>query len=49
MKKVRFTTYITEDVREKLKELSDKTRVPQAQYVQEAIENLIIKYQEPKE
>lgn len=44
LKKIRVTTYINEDVRDKLKELSDETRVPQAQYFQEAIEDLLKKY-----
>lgn len=44
LKKIRVTTYITKDVRDKLKELSDKTRVPQAQYFQEAVEDLLKKY-----
>lgn len=44
MEKVRFTTYVTKKVKEKLEELSKETRVPQAQYIQEAIEELINKY-----
>jgi predicted DNA-binding protein len=46
MKKIRFTTYIAEDIKLKLEELSKVTRVPQAQYVQEAIEDLLRKYEE---
>jgi len=44
MDKVRFTSYIAKDTLKKLKELSKETRVPQSQYVQEAIEELLIKY-----
>lgn len=46
MKKIRFTTYITEELKQELEKLSRETRVPQAQYVQEAIEDLISKYRE---
>jgi predicted DNA-binding protein len=49
MAKIRFTTYVTKDVCEKLKTLSKETRVPQAQYVQEAIEMLLKKYEKPAE
>jgi predicted DNA-binding protein len=45
MEKIRFTTYIEKDTAEKLKTLSKETRIPQAQYVQEAIEMLLKKYQ----
>lgn len=48
MKKIRFTTYITEDLKQRLEKLSQETRVPQAQYVQEAIEDLLGKYEESK-
>lgn len=46
MKKVRFTSYIDESVKDSLKKLSDKTRVPQTKYVQEALEMLLKKYEE---
>lgn len=49
MGKIRFTTYVTKDVSEKLKALSCKTRVPQAQYVQEALELLLKKYERSAE
>ncbi|MCF8002568.1 MAG: ribbon-helix-helix domain-containing protein [Halanaerobiales bacterium] len=44
MSKKRFTTYVTEEAYEKIKKLSDDTRVPIAQYMQEAIEDLLEKY-----
>lgn len=44
MSKRRFTTYVTEEAYEKVKALSDETRVPIAQYMQEAIEDLLKKY-----
>lgn len=44
MDKIRFTTYASKDVVEKLKALSKETRIPQAQYIQEAIEDLLKKY-----
>jgi len=47
MEKIRFTTYVTKDVHERLKQLSKETRIPQAQYVQEAIEDLLKKYGAP--
>lgn len=49
MEKIRFTTYVTKDVNDRLKTLSKETRVPQAQYVQEAIEMLLAKYEKPTE
>ena len=49
MKKIRFTTYIPEELKKQLELLSKKTRVPQAQYVEEAIRDLLIKYEEPRE
>lgn len=47
MNKIRFTTYITQDAYDKLKQLSQETRVPMAQYIQEAVEDLLKKYQKP--
>ena len=44
MNKSRFTTYVTEKVYEQLKQLSKETRVPVAQYIQEALEDLLKKY-----
>lgn len=45
IKKVRFTTYVEEETLDKLKKLSKETRVPQAQYMQEALEDLLKKYE----
>lgn len=47
MPKVRFTTYVEQETKLKLKALSKETRVPEAQYVQEAIEDLLKKYCRP--
>lgn len=47
MEKIRFTTYVTKDIHERLKLLSKETRIPQAQYVQEAIEDLLKKHGKP--
>ena len=44
MEEARFTTYVTKDTLDKLKLLSKETRVPQAQYIQEALDDLIEKY-----
>lgn len=49
MKKTRFTTYVTQDVYDKLRELSKETRVPIAGYIQEALEDLLDKYDKPIE
>lgn len=47
MAKIRFTTYIEEETRKSLKKLSEETRVPEARYMQEAIEDLLKKYNKP--
>ena len=44
MDKMRFTTYVTVDVYDQLKALSKDTRVPLAQYIQEALEDLLKKH-----
>ena len=44
MTKKRFTTYLEEKELDKLKKLSEETRVPTAKYIQEAIEDLLKKY-----
>lgn len=46
VKKVRFTTYVEKETLDKLKKLSKETRVAQAQYIQEAIEDLLEKYEQ---
>lgn len=43
--KTRFTTYLEKETLDKLKRLSKETRVPMARYIQEAIENLLEKYE----
>ena len=47
MKKTRFTTYVTQDVYNEIKQLSKETRVPIAGYIQEALNDLLKKYQKP--
>ncbi|MBM4324633.1 MAG: ribbon-helix-helix domain-containing protein [Deltaproteobacteria bacterium] len=44
--KVARTIYINSDQVEALKKLSDKTKVPQAVYVREALDMLLDKYSE---
>jgi predicted DNA-binding protein len=44
MNRVQYATKIKEDLRDKLKELSDQTRIPQSKYLDEAIEDLLKKY-----
>ena len=48
MAKVRFTTYVSREVYDKVKQLSVDTRVPMARYVEEALEDLLIKYKSKK-
>lgn len=45
MNKVRFTTYMTEELMEKLKNLSEDSRVPISRYIDEAVEELLKKYE----
>ena len=49
IEKVRFTTYLKKETLDELKKLSKDTRVPQAQYIQEAIEDLLEKYESIQE
>lgn len=44
MAKIRFTSYVEEELKDLLKQLSIETRVPESRYVQEAIEDLLRKY-----
>lgn len=43
-KKVRFTTYIPESLKEAIAKLSEETRVPQSRLFEEAVEDLMEKY-----
>jgi predicted DNA-binding protein len=45
MARVQFASTVDETLRNKLKELSDKTRIPQAKYLDEALEDLMKKYE----
>ena len=45
MVKKRITTYLEEELWENLSKLSETTRVPMARYIQEAIEDLMQKYE----
>lgn len=44
-----FSTKINRDLKKQIKELSDKTRIPQARLVTEALEDLIKKHNDNKE
>ena len=44
MAKVRFTTYVSQEVLDELRLFSAETRVPAAQYVEEALKDLLNKY-----
>lgn len=45
---VKVSTYLSQDLAERLKALSEQTRVPQAAYFREAIEDLLKKYETSK-
>ena len=42
--KVRFTTYIPTNLKEAIVELSETTRIPQSRLFEEAVEDLLKKY-----
>lgn len=44
IEKVRYTSYLPREMVDQLKELSDKTRVPQAKLIEEAVQDLLEKY-----
>lgn len=44
IEKVRYTSYLPREMVDELKELSDKTRVPQAKLIEEAVQDLLEKY-----
>lgn len=46
--RVKISTYLSSDLMERLKTLSDQTRVPQAAYFREAVEDLLKKYEMTK-
>jgi len=46
IKKVRFTTYLPENLKDAVTQLSEDTRIPQARLFEEAVEELLKKYQE---
>lgn len=48
MEQVKVSTYLSQDLAERLKALSEQTRVPQAAYFREAIEDLLKKHETPK-
>jgi len=43
-KRVRWTTSVNPDLLDKVKQLSDKTRIPVSKLTDEALENLLIKH-----
>lgn len=44
IEKIRYTSYLPKEMVDELKELSDKTRVPQAKLIEEAVQDLLEKY-----
>jgi len=44
---VKVSTYLSKELAEKLKGLSARTRVPQAAYFREAVEDLLKKHEAP--
>lgn len=47
--KVRFTTYIPEELKDAVARLSLETRIPQSRLFEEAVEDLMDKYEFEKE
>lgn len=47
-KKERFTTYLPANLIEKIRELSEDTRIPQARLFEEAVADLFTKYSKKK-
>lgn len=45
IKKERFTTYLPTDMIEKIRKLSEDTRIPQSRLYEEAVEDLLKKYE----
>ena len=45
MKKTRISFYLDTDLKERLEDLSRRTREPMGEYLHEALENLIEKYE----
>ncbi len=45
---VQVSFYLAPETLERVKALSERTRIPQAAYFREAIEDLLKKYEEPK-
>lgn len=43
--KVRFTTYIPENLKDAIVQLSEETRIPQARLFEEAVEILLERYE----
>jgi predicted DNA-binding protein len=43
---VKISTYLSQHLVERLRELSERTRVPQAAYFREAVEDLLRKYED---
>ncbi len=44
MERVQYATSMKRELRDVMKELSEKTRIPQSKLMDEAIEDLIMKY-----
>jgi metal-responsive CopG/Arc/MetJ family transcriptional regulator len=45
MQKVRFTTYLPENLKDSVAKISDETRIPQSRLFEEAVEDLLKKYE----
>lgn len=44
VEKERYTSYLPKELAEQIRELSDKTRIPQAALIEEAVLDLLTKY-----
>lgn len=45
-RQVQLSLYVSPELAERLKKLSEKTRIPQAAYLREAVEDLLAKHEE---
>lgn len=45
MQKIRFTTYLPENLKDAVVKISEETRIPQSRLFEEAVEDLLKKYE----
>jgi predicted transcriptional regulator len=49
MQKIRFTTYLPENLKDAVVKISEATRIPQSRLFEEAVEDLLKKYEQDKQ